>query len=1602
MTRREIVWGKKVLMVTALLLFSFATSAFAQTGNAQLGGTVTDQSNALIPGVTVTATNVNTNVAQTTISNESGAYSFPVLQPGTYRVTGSLPGFKQAVFNDVELPYAGQVRINILMQVGVTDTTVEVTVEGAALLRQSSASVGDVLSQNQIQNLPLVGNNILDLLATLPGLRDGGAAEGQDSTINGLGMNTVNTTRDGMSINDARNSPQVWGTRVLSQTALLPELVGEIRMIVAPVDAEMGRGNTQVQIATRSGTNRYTGSASWNVRNSALDANTWTNNHTPFTDPFSGERFNSTPKTWSNLHQVTLSYGGPVKIPGLYDGSNKTFFYGVYSQNIRNSRDLVSTTVLTDTARLGIYRYWSGYNPLGWNPGTSGLANPVYPQTATNASLIAVDVDGKPVRPLADPTSPTNNPTAAGFIPYSGNLICFSVFGTQRLNENGGMVPFTPADCPGGQAVLPTGRSAWDAMRPIADTTGLIAKFVKVTPKATYFGSGDGLNTAQVRFIRGRSGDGGTITSSPVVGNNAFVNIKQYNIKIDQNFTSNHKLSASWTHQRDNSGSAAANYPNGLWGTTFRYPHTLTLNGTSTLGSRMVNEARFGINYTKNLDATPWENPDESIRSLAREYLLPAGTSVRNPDFQYLALVNSGIGNISTSSGFMSTTAAGQYVLNKTYNLADTLSWSTGKHAFKFGGDWSLPRSSGTGASQAYPTITLGNASNTASPSPFGTAGNFNTPTDGVGYLPGLLNAAPPNSGVTAARTNVTNLMYYLSGSVASVNQNYWITSSDNVTQTYWDDISTQGQRVRKQISQEIAFFAKDDYKITKRLTLNLGVRWDFFGSPYIEGGFTSIFRGQGYGAFGPGRIAKAGSIEAFEKDAFAHFLQPGNLYLTGYGSNVSNPLSCQAGVKQNALLPASTCDPNALAVIDFVGPGSPNPGTRARPTSFGNIGPAIGFAYQLPWFGEGKTTIRGGYQQTFGSGGTNRTSLNGGTESILANAPGAVTAGTLADKINSPVYQSILANRAITLADYAALVPMAPNQAVPGAPLPIYAGVTGPGAGVNWNVYDPNLKDTYTQNITLSVSRSVSRKFTVDARYTGTLGRRLNGTLDINQNNVYHNPELFQALTDARAGTCTANAAAYKANYTDKGINPCNINGDPVLLDQMLAGLNLNVNVTGAAPGSGTYGAVGTVNAAGIYQSGAQHLRRSTAFQNNLSWGNFDGVADSLLSLAPTAGQGRQPAPIDPRTGGTMVGIAQIGLRNSCDRMGNGFSIVQQTTATGAQVANSGAPIPLRCFPEDWLRANPQFGTTAGSSVIYNTNTGRSNYHSLQLQVTMRATAGISGTATWVMAKSYTVPGSGYYNPADRNLNYGRQTTNPHTLRMNGTVELPIGPNKLLLGNSSGLLARIVERWQTSFIVSARTGTWSTFNPGQSHYYAISGYDVASPNWVIPKAKMTWIEGTTGGTIYPGDKYIGVTDPSCFNPSIVTMGDRMGTVLGRIPANPGTGADATGPCSILALAARNPDGTAGEILLQYPEPGKVGNLGRANLQSIGAWSFDMNASKTFQVSESKSFQIRIDATNVLNHPNPGMITLGASNFGGVSGKGNQIRQVQGQLRINF
>lgn len=432
------------------LLFAFSGNVFAQGGNAELGGVVQDSSKALIPGVMITTKNVDTGVITTKLTNESGTYSFPVLQPGTYEVSAELTGFKK-VLQKAALPYAGQVRLNFTLEIGQSTQTVEVTASAESALKESSASVGDVLSQSRIENLPLVGNNVLDLLQTLPGLRTSPAGDSFD-TVNGMGIDTINVTRDGLSINDGRYAAGSTtggaaiggkGRYLLSDTTLLPDMVGEIRLILSPVDAELGRGNSQIQISTRSGTNKYTGSAAWYVRNTALDANSWINNHTPFTDPATGLTSNSTDKPWRNNHQYSVSFGGPVKIPGLYDGKNKTFFYALWSQNISNTRQVVYTNVLTDTARLGVFRYYPFYAPQGYNV-SPAIVNQQFPLTANTASWVAVDVAGNPVAP---PKMPDGSP-------YTSTLTCFSVFGNKRLDTNGNMVPFTAADCPGGTAVF--------------------------------------------------------------------------------------------------------------------------------------------------------------------------------------------------------------------------------------------------------------------------------------------------------------------------------------------------------------------------------------------------------------------------------------------------------------------------------------------------------------------------------------------------------------------------------------------------------------------------------------------------------------------------------------------------------------------------------------------------------------------------------------------------------------------------------------------------------------------------------------------------------------------------------------------------------------------------------------------------------------------------------------------------------------------------------------------------------------------------------------------------------------------------------------------
>src|SRR5207249_10645771 len=145
-------------------------SLFGQSVYSTISGTVEDATKALIPGVTVTAANTATGIVTMTISNEAGVYSFASLQPGTYKVTAELPGFQTQTYTDVQLGGAQQVRLNFTLQVGGLAQNVEVTIAADTVLATSSNSIGTILPEYKVRDLPTIAGNVFNIVQNMPGV----------------------------------------------------------------------------------------------------------------------------------------------------------------------------------------------------------------------------------------------------------------------------------------------------------------------------------------------------------------------------------------------------------------------------------------------------------------------------------------------------------------------------------------------------------------------------------------------------------------------------------------------------------------------------------------------------------------------------------------------------------------------------------------------------------------------------------------------------------------------------------------------------------------------------------------------------------------------------------------------------------------------------------------------------------------------------------------------------------------------------------------------------------------------------------------------------------------------------------------------------------------------------------------------------------------------------------------------------------------------------------------------------------------------------------------------------------------------------------------
>ncbi len=390
--------------------------------------------------------------------------------------------------------------------------------------------------------------------------------------------------------------------------------------------------------------------------------------------------------------------------------------------------------------------------------------------------------------------------------------------------------------------------------------------------------------------------------------------------------------------------------------------------------------------------------------------------------------------------------------------------------------------------------------------------------------------------------------------------------------------------------------------------------------------------------------------------------------------------------------------------------------------------------------------------------------------------------------------------------------------------------------------------------------------------------------------------------------------------------------------------------------------------------------------------------MALANLLMSGTGGGGALAGTAGLQTAGQPTNSVGNVIRNGCNRIANGV--------TSVGTINN---VQTRCFSENYMIANPQL-----NGATYNANIRSTNYHSLQLQFNLRPVQGISFQSTYALAKSLGTPGSGFTDPLNRDFDYSAgggnlTSTEPqHTFRMNGTFELPIGPNKLFLGNSSGWVARVLEKWSTSIILNLQSGSYYTVGGAQTMRYANARYNTAA-YWKIPKGQVELPGGGTG-TYFGTNTFLAQPDPQCLDATLVAQA-----------ADPVTSGTAPTPlsgfCTMDALAHIAPAGTPGSFLLPdgqsavlvltNPRPGEYGILSPGVIEGPGSYTVNANMGKTFQLTESKQLTIRVDATNILNHPAPNPVSIDASgafgaDFGEINGKGGTPRNFQASVRLSF
>ncbi len=313
----------RLLQVALAVFFALVVAAVrmpAQTFG-QITGQITDSSGAAVPDAAITLRNVATDAIRQTVSTASGDYSFPSLPPGTYNVQAEKQGFKKSESNNVTVQVQQTVRLDMTLAVGQVTESVVVNASAVAL-QAENATVGTVVENRRIVDLPLNGRNFLQLVALAPNVTtlspsagQAGARQGGDRANQSISVAGQRTMFDYFTLDGVNNTDPNFNTYVI-----LPSIdaLQEFKVQTGVYPAEFGHNATQINVLTKSGGNQFHGALFEFLRNDVLDARPYS---------FTNKPQDKSPFKWN---QFGFELDGPVIIPKVFHGKDKLFFLANY------------------------------------------------------------------------------------------------------------------------------------------------------------------------------------------------------------------------------------------------------------------------------------------------------------------------------------------------------------------------------------------------------------------------------------------------------------------------------------------------------------------------------------------------------------------------------------------------------------------------------------------------------------------------------------------------------------------------------------------------------------------------------------------------------------------------------------------------------------------------------------------------------------------------------------------------------------------------------------------------------------------------------------------------------------------------------------------------------------------------------------------------------------------------------------------------------------------------------------------------------------------------------------------------------------------------